>query len=108
MINADNLIMFIIISGFALCSAYFLAQYRDWRRRRMVDAEEMLRVRRLFQADYESSHQQESVGARGVDLANGSFIGSSAPHTLTDAEATTAPTASRIHSAVAIATGKLS
>jgi hypothetical protein len=82
MINAGTFVMFIIITGFALCGVYFRVQYKDWRRQRAADDNEKARIRLLYPVHSESSHQQESVGERGLDVANGSFIGSPVRHSL--------------------------
>jgi hypothetical protein len=80
MINADSFMMFTIITGFVVCGAYFRGQYRDWRRQRTAHDNEKVRFRLSYSVDSESSHQQESVGERGVDLAGGSFIRSFVHH----------------------------
>jgi hypothetical protein len=46
--NEDNLMMVMILSGFALCGAYFRAQYRDWRNRQSAEAEQKRRVRLMY------------------------------------------------------------
>jgi hypothetical protein len=46
--NEDNLMMVMILGGFALCGAYFRAQYRDWRNRRTAEAEQKSRVRLMY------------------------------------------------------------
>ena len=49
--NADNLMMVMILMGFAISAAYVRAQYRDWRKRnhRINKAEQQNRARRLYQ-----------------------------------------------------------
>jgi hypothetical protein len=79
MIDAGTLMMFIIITGFALCGVYFRGQYRDWRRQRTADDKDKARIH-LLCPGAEASHQQESVGERAVDVAAGRFIGSSVRH----------------------------
>jgi hypothetical protein len=48
MINAGTFMMFIIITGFALCGVYFRGQYRDWRRQRTADDREKAQIRLLY------------------------------------------------------------
>lgn len=68
MINADNLLMVMILGGIALCGAYFRGQYMDWRSQQTAEAEKKIRVRLLYRD--ELSHSQESVVAPIVDLAS--------------------------------------
>ena len=42
--NEDNLMMVMILTGFALCGAYFRAQYKDWRSRQTSEAEQKSRI----------------------------------------------------------------
>ncbi len=49
--NEDNLMLAMILSGFALCGAYFRAQYRDWRDRRIAEAKRKSRARLQYQVD---------------------------------------------------------
>jgi hypothetical protein len=46
--NEDNLMMVMILSGFALCGAYFRAQYRDWRNRQAAEVEQKSRIRLIY------------------------------------------------------------
>lgn len=46
--NADNLMMVMILGGITLCGAYFRAQYLDWRNRQTAEAERKNRVRLLY------------------------------------------------------------
>ena len=46
--NEDNLMIVMILTGFALCGAYFRAQYRDWRSRQTTEAEQKSRVRPIY------------------------------------------------------------
>lgn len=67
MISVNNFMMFIVITGLALCCAYLRAQFRDWHRQTTADLKERGRIRLLYQV--ESSRPQESVVVRVVDLA---------------------------------------
>lgn len=51
MMDADNFMMLIVFSGFALCGAHFRAQYIDWRRQQTADGKQKLRDRLLYQVD---------------------------------------------------------
>lgn len=77
MIDSDDFMLFIVITGFVLCGAYFRAQYKDWRRQQTSDAKEKIQVRLLYQLDSQSPRSQGSVGVRAVDSASGSVVGSS-------------------------------
>jgi len=46
--NEDNLVMAMILSGFALCGAYFRAQYKEWRRRLSAKVKQSDRIRLLY------------------------------------------------------------
>jgi hypothetical protein len=46
--SEDDLMMAMILGGFALCGAYFRAQYRDWRHRRAAEAEQKGRARLMY------------------------------------------------------------
>ena len=48
MIDSDDFMLFIVITGFVLCGAYFRAQYKDWRRQQTSDAKEKIQVRLLY------------------------------------------------------------
>jgi hypothetical protein len=76
MINADDFMLFLVIAGFALCLAYFRAQYRDWRRRQISEASQKSRARLLYQLDAKSACLRGAVGVRTVDPASGSVVGS--------------------------------
>jgi hypothetical protein len=58
MIDADDFMLFIELTGFILCGAYFRAQYRDWRRQKTSDAKEKIQVRLLYQLDSRSARSQ--------------------------------------------------
>jgi hypothetical protein len=49
--NWDNVMMIIILSGFALCGGYFNAQYTDWRRQQKAEMEEKIRMHLLHWVD---------------------------------------------------------
>jgi hypothetical protein len=73
---ADTFMMIMILNGFALSGAYFLAQLVDWRRRHAADAIKKAAILLLYQG--KSSHPQESAGVRVVvDLADGNFAAGS-------------------------------
>jgi hypothetical protein len=63
----DTFMMFIVISGFALCGAYFRAQYMDWRNEQTAEVERTIRVRLLWR-DQLSRPRENVVRAVG-DLA---------------------------------------
>jgi hypothetical protein len=63
---ADTFMMIMILNGFALSCAYFLAQLVDCRRRHAADAKDKAAIRLLYQD--KSSHPQESAGARLSEL----------------------------------------
>jgi len=56
----DAFMMFTVYGGFALCAAYFRAQYMDWRQERAADLKEKIRVRLSYQVRF--SHGRKSVG----------------------------------------------
>jgi hypothetical protein len=64
MINVDNFMVFLVIAGFALCGAYFRAQYKEWRRQQSSDANEKIRIRLLYQVDSQPPCSQGGDGAR--------------------------------------------
>jgi hypothetical protein len=47
----DNVMMIIILAGFALCGGYFQAQYKDWRKQNLAETRGKMRVRLLYMAD---------------------------------------------------------
>jgi hypothetical protein len=47
----DNVMMIIILVGFALCGGYFRAQYKDWREQQIAETQGKMRVRLLYMAD---------------------------------------------------------
>jgi hypothetical protein len=47
----DDVMMIIILGGFALCGGYFRAQYKDWRKQHIAETQRKLRVRLLYMAD---------------------------------------------------------
>jgi hypothetical protein len=47
----DNVMMIIILGGFALCGGYFRAQYKDWRKQHIAETQGKTRVRLLYMAD---------------------------------------------------------
>jgi hypothetical protein len=77
MINIDNFMLFIVMMGFALCGAYFRAQYKDWRRHQTLDAKEKGRVRLLYQRDSQSPCSQAGVRVQSEDHVSGTVVGSS-------------------------------
>ncbi len=46
--SEDGLMMVMILGGFALCGAYFRAQYRDWRSRQTAEAQQKNRARLTY------------------------------------------------------------
>jgi hypothetical protein len=65
--NSDNIMMAIILCGFALCGAYFNAQYRDLRRQQKAEIQEKTRVRLLYGlADRAAAAVVEPGFRRGV------------------------------------------
>jgi hypothetical protein len=67
MMNASDLIMVMILGGFALCGAYFRAQYMDWRNQQTVEVGRTIRLRLLYRDQL--SRSQESIVAPVIDLA---------------------------------------
>jgi hypothetical protein len=68
MINADDFMMFIVLAGFALCGAYFRAQYMEWRQQKAAAVKNDVRVRLLYHGG--SARPALSVVVRdGADLA---------------------------------------
>jgi hypothetical protein len=73
----DAFMMFTVYGGFALCAAYFRAQYMDWRQEHAADLKEKVRVRLFYQVRF--SRGRKSVGAGAVvDVAVGDSAGSPA------------------------------
>jgi hypothetical protein len=73
--NVDNLMMIMILSGVALCGAYFRAQYRDWRRQQTAAIEEKIRVHLLYQTQLPRPQQSSArpAGVRDRDTTIMSF-----------------------------------
>jgi hypothetical protein len=46
-----DLMMITVLGGFALCAEYFRAQYKDWRKQRIAEAQGNMRMRLLHWVD---------------------------------------------------------
>jgi hypothetical protein len=77
MINVDNFMLFVVMTGFALCGVYFRGQYKDWRRHQASDAKEKSRVSLLYQRDSQSPRSQAGVRVQAADHPSGTAVGPS-------------------------------